>query len=74
MMESDIFLFNKPLLMMAAIMGKYFQCAIRLILKSIWCYSSDLKHIESTTGHAQGTFVKSASIGERKFLCKIKAL
>ena len=73
MMESDIFMFNKPLLA-AAIMGKYFQCAIRLIFKSIWCYSSDLKHIESTTGHAQGIFVKRACVGELKFLCKIKAL
>ena len=35
MMESDIFLFNKPLLMVA-IMGKYFQCATRLIFKSNW--------------------------------------
>ena len=51
MMESNIFLFNKPLLMVA-IMGKYFQCATRLIFKSIWCYSSDFKHIESATGHA----------------------
>ena len=51
MMESDSFLFNKPLLMVA-IMGKSFQCATRLILKSIWCYSSDFKHTESTTGHA----------------------
>ena len=51
MMESNIFLFNKPLLMVA-IMGKYFQCATRLIFKSIWRYSSDFKHIESATGHA----------------------
>ena len=26
---------------MVAVMGKYFQCATRLIFKSIWCYSSD---------------------------------
>ena len=45
MVKSDIFLFNKPLLMVA-IMGKYFQCATRLIFKSIWCLvltSSTLK-------------------------------
>ena len=51
MMESDIFLFNKPLLMVV-IMGKNFQCAIRLIFESTWCYSSDFKHIESATGYA----------------------
>ena len=51
MMESNSFLFNKPL-SMVAIMGKYFQCATRLIFKSILCYSSDFKHIESATGHA----------------------
>ena len=51
MMERDSFLFNKPLLMVS-IMGKYFQCATRLICKSIWCYSSDFKHTESATGHA----------------------
>ena len=73
MMESDSSLFNKSLLMVA-IMGKYFQCATRLIFKSIWCYSSDLKHIESATGHGEGIFVKSACVGERKFLCEIKAL
>ena len=71
--ESNIFLCNKPLLMVA-IMDKYFQCATRLIFKSIWCYSSDFKHIESATGHAYGIFVKSACVGERKFLCEIKAL
>ena len=71
MMESDIFLFSKPLLMVA-IMSKYFQCTTRLIFKSIWCYSSDFKHIESATGHAQGIFVKSACVGERKFLREIK--
>ena len=61
MIESHIFLFNKPLcdillfnklLLMVAIMDKYFQCAIRLIFKSIWCYSFDLKYIESATSHA----------------------
>ena len=51
MMESDSFLFNKPLLMVS-IMGKYFHCATRLIFKSIRCYSSDFKHTESATGHA----------------------
>ena len=51
MMESDIFFFNKPLLMVA-IMGKYFQCATRLIFKSIWCYGYEFKHIESATDHA----------------------
>ena len=71
-MESDIFLFNKPLLMVA-MMGKYFQCTTRLIFKCIWCYSSDFKHIESATGHAQGIFVKNTCVGEHKFLCEIKA-
>ena len=73
MMESDIFLFNKPLLIIA-MMGKYFQCDTRLIFESIQCYSSDFKHIESATGHAQGIFVKNAGVGERKFLSEIKAL
>ena len=73
MMESDSFLFNKPLLMVA-IIGKYFQSVTRLIFKSIWCYSSDFKHIESATGHAYGIFVKSPCVGEPKFLCEIKAL
>ena len=72
MMESDIFMLNKPLLMVA-IMGKYFQCATRLIFKSTWCYSSDFKHIESTTGQAKGIFVKSPCVEERKLLCEIKA-
>ena len=39
MMDSNIFLFDKPLLMVA-VMGKYFQCATRLIFKSIWGYNS----------------------------------
>ena len=51
MMESESFLFNKPLSMIAN-MGKYFQCAARLIFKSIRCYNSDFKHTESMTGHA----------------------
>ena len=37
---------------MVAIMGKYSQCATRLLLESIWCYGCDLKHTESATGHA----------------------
>ena len=56
------FLFNKPLLMVA-VMGKYFQCATRLIFKSIWC--SDFKHIESTTDHAKGIFMKRACVEEQ---------
>ena len=51
MMESDIFLFNKPLLIFA-IIGKYSQYVTRLTFTSIWCYSSDFKLIESATGHA----------------------
>ena len=35
MMETDSFLFNKPLLIVA-ITGKYFQYATKLILKFIW--------------------------------------
>ena len=73
MMESDSFLCNNPLLMVA-IMGKYFQCATRLLFKSIWCYSCDFKHTDGTTGHAQRIFVKRSCVGERKFLSDIKAL
>ena len=51
MMETDSFLLDKPL-QMNAIMGKYFQCAARLILISIWCYSCDFKLTESATGQA----------------------
>ena len=73
MMETDIFLFNKPLLIVA-ITGKYFQYATRLIFKSIWCYSCDFKHIESTIDPTQGIFIKIPCVGERKCLCEIKAL
>ena len=71
MMESNSFLFNKPLLMVL-IMDKYFQCATRLIFKSNWCCSSDFKHTKSATGHTLRIFVKSTCIGECKFLCEKK--
>ena len=63
MMESDSFLFSKPLLMVA-IVAKYF--ITRLNFKSTWCLNSDFKHTEEI-------FVKSPFVGERKFLCEIKA-
>ena len=73
MMDGDSFLFNKPLLMVA-IMGKYLQCATRLIFKSTCCYSCDFRHAENETVRASGNFVKSPCVGERKFLFEIKAL
>ena len=36
MMESNKFLFNNPLLMVA-IVDKWFECLISLIFKSAWC-------------------------------------
>ena len=48
-MDSNSFLFNKPLLMVATV-AKYFQCVMRLIFKFVWCLTSDFKHTESTTG------------------------
>ena len=73
MMETDSFLFNKPLLIVA-ITGKYFQYATKLILKFIWCYSCDFKHIESTIDHVYGIFIKTPCVGECKCLCEIEAL
>ena len=72
-MESDSFLFDK-LLLMVAVMGKCFHCVTGFIFKSIWFYSYDFKHTESATGYAQRIFVKSTCVGECKFLCEIKAL
>ena len=73
MMETKSFLFSKPLLMVA-IIGKYFQCAARLIFKSIWFYSCDSKHTESGTGHAEGIFVKIPCVGECKCLRELEVL
>ena len=49
MMESDNFLFNKPL-HIVAILVKELQFLISLTFESICCQSLDLESTESTTG------------------------
>ena len=69
MMESESFLFNKPLLMIANI-GKYFQCAARLIFNLFGV----IILTSSTPKVKQATLRVFSCVVERKFLREIKAL
>ena len=69
MMECESFLFNKPLLMIAN-MGKYFQCAARLIFNLFGV----IILTSSTPKVKQATLRVFSCVVERKFLREIKAL